>query len=94
MGGDAQDAHVGRLLSGPCLLSPAPLALIIVLLSRLLSSAIQECWASVLNPLKVFEAHLSVSFPILEEGSQRRYRVHCLVFNPFRVTRQSHILYR
>ena len=70
------------------------MALIIVLVSRLLSSAIQECWASVLNPLKVFEAHLSVSFPILEEGSQHRYRVHCLVFNPFRITRQSHIFYR
>ena len=94
MGGDAQDAHVGRLLSGPCLVSPAPLALIIVLLSRLLSSAIQECWASVLNPLKVLEAHLSGSFPILEEGSQHRHRVHCLVFNPFRITQRSRIFYR
>ena len=94
MGGDDQDAHVGRLLSGPCLVSPAPLALIIVPAAVCFSSAIQECWASVLNPLKVFEAHLSVSFPILEEGSQHRHRVHCLVFNPFRITQRSRIFYR
>ena len=58
------------------------------------SSAMHEWWASVLKPLKLFQAHLSMSFPIMAEGSQHRHRVHCLVFNPFRIAQRSRIFYR